>query len=54
MTNFKREMNKTRKKKIKRHNQKVKDLYGTERMIIADIKDQWYKPQIKYDFRRTQ
>ena len=47
-------MNKMRKKKITRHSQKVKDLYGTQRLIIAAIKDQWYEPQIKYDFKRTQ
>lgn len=47
-------MNKLRKKKITRHSQKVKDLYGTQRMIIAAIKDQWYESQIKYEFKRTQ
>lgn len=42
------------KKKIKRHSQKVKHIYGTQRVIIAVIEDQWYKPQVKYDFKRTQ
>lgn len=43
-----------RERKITTHSQKVKDLYGTQRMIIAAIKDQWYEPQIKHDFKRTQ
>lgn len=54
MSNFKREVNKMRKKKIKRQSQRVKYLFGTQRMIIAAIEVQWYKPQIKYDFKRTQ
>lgn len=54
MSNFKKEVNKMGKKKIKRQSQKVKYLFGTQRMIIAAIEVQWYKPQIKYDFKRTQ
>lgn len=41
-------------KKIKKYSEKVKDLDGTQRMIIAATEDQCYTPQIKYDFKRTQ
>lgn len=53
MSNFKRGMDKTGKKNIKRQDQKVKDLFGTQRTIIAAIEVQWYEPQIKYDFKRS-
>jgi len=53
MFNFKTGVNKIRKK-MKRHIQKVKDLYGTQRMNIDAIEVQWYKPLIEYDFKRTQ